>query len=189
MDKLIFLHNELMSTEVQRQMGIPMQFVSFAIAEGKMYKHYHNPSNFIIGLKETKQWGNKAVYGAIFLCKDFEFYSAILDAFHACSMSTLTTNHARDFHHRSEVNVIPISFDSLEDLSRLKYREKEAIKAQIYKGNVEHPKISCRLNNHNSFRIIDGIDARNFKQLYWEVTDEQAEYERLSDYKRLCGGL
>lgn len=157
-------------------MRLPLHFVSFAIAEGKMYKHYHNPSNFIIGLGETKNWGNQVIYGALFLCNDFEFYSTILDAYHACSLSTLKTNHIRDLHHRVEVNVRPITFASINDLSRLLYKEQDSIKSQIYQGNTNHPRIACRLNNHNSFRIIDGIDAKHFKQLYWEVQNEQANY-------------
>lgn len=183
MDKLIFLHNELMSLEVQKEMKLPLRFITFAIAEGKMYKHYHNPSNFIVDLNETKRWGNEVIYGALFLCKDFEFYSTILDAYHVCSMSTMSVNHTNDLHHRKEVEVRPISFASLEDLSRLKYTERTPVTAQIYKGNTKHPKISSRINANNPYRIVDGIDAEHFKELYWEVKDEQANYDRL------CRGL
>jgi len=172
-----------MNSAVQKEMKLPLQFITFAIAEGKMYKHYHNPSNFILDLDETKRWGNDVIYGALFLCKDFEFYATILDAYHVCSLSTLATNHTNDIHHRGEVGVTPISFESLDDLSRLKYEEKQPVKAQIYKGNIKHPKISSRVYANNPYRIIDGIDAKNFKELYWEVQNEQA------NYNRLCRGL
>jgi hypothetical protein len=80
-------------------------------------------------------------------------------------------NHINDIQHRVTINVIPIYFDTLNDLATLKYQEgKESVETQTYVANPNHPKIKSRIGNHNSYRIYDGIDAINFKQLFWEVT-------------------
>lgn len=168
MGQLLFLTNELQNPAYQKEMRLPLEFIAFGITEGRMYKHFRNQSNFVIPVDALKRWGNDVVYGGLFLCKDFDFYSRILDAYHVCSVSTLMKNHDMDIHHRIEVNVTPIFFDTIEELATLKYREGESIKAQTYMGNLKHPKISQRLDKTVSYRIIDGIDAENFKKL-WEV--------------------
>lgn len=168
MDKLIFLSNELQNPSHQNELKIPLEFITFGITEGRMYKHFRNQSNFIIPVDALKRWGNDVVYGGLFLCKDFDFYARLLDAYHVCSKSTLLRNHDKDIHHRIEVDVRPIYFETLEELASLKYREGEPIKAQTYLGNLKHPKITQRLDKTVSYRIIDGVDTDNFKKL-WEV--------------------
>lgn len=171
MDKLIFLSNELQNPLIQKEMHLPLEFITFGITEGRMYKHFRNESNFIIPVDALKRWGNEVIYGGLFLCKDFDFYARILDAYHVCSMSTLLRNHDLDIHHRVEVDVRPIYFKTLDELKRLKYREGESVQATTYMGNLKHHKISRRLDKTVSYRIIDGIDKDNYKKL-WEVENE-----------------
>ncbi len=169
MDKLLFLTNELMSPSYQKEMRLPLTFIAFGITKGKMYTHLRTLNSFILLPDVTKRWGNDTVYGALMLCKDFDFYARILDAYHVCSMSTLLRNHPLDIHHRVSLEITPIYFNSLDELVRIKYREGEAIVAETYIGNKNHPKIKQRLNKRVSYRLIDGVDATHFKELLGEV--------------------
>lgn len=162
-NSLLFLSNELMMISRHRQMGLPLHFVSFAFMEGKMFSHHWKHGTFVI--QDEERWGNTVCYGALFHLDDFYFYIRLLDAYFACSMSALRTNHANDIHHRMHVDVTPIQFASLDDFSRLKYEERDTIRAFAYLGNKTHPKITQRLHAHNSYRIIDGIDKQAFIQL------------------------
>ena len=163
MNKLLFFTNQLQNPSMQKQLNIPLEFIVFGIVKGRMYKHFRSNDSFIIPINTHRRWGNSVIYGSVFLCKDFDFYSRILDAYQMCSMSTMLRNHNRDIHHRVEVNVTPIYFDSIDDLSRLKYKEGEEIQAQTYIGNINHPKIIKRINQKkNSYRITDGIGTRTF---------------------------
>ncbi len=114
---------------------------------------------------------NSVVYGALFLCKDFDFYARILDSYHLCSLSTLLRNHPYDELHRTNVPVRPIYFNTLDELQYLKYIEgTDNIAAQTYIANIDHPKIKQRMNTaNNSHRITSGINAVSFKKLFWEV--------------------
>lgn len=114
---------------------------------------------------------NFVVYGALFLCKDFDFYCRILDAYHLCSLSTLLRNHPCDELHRVNIPITPIYFDTLDELQRLSYRESiDSIQAQTYTANTNNPKILNRMNTTvNTYRITSGINAPNFKKLFWEV--------------------
>lgn len=170
MSKLVFISNELQSPLVQRELRIPLQFISFAYIEAKMYKHFRNESSFTLPMKTSRRWGNYNVYGALFHVEDFDFYIRLLDAYHTCSISALLTNHKNDIHHRVKTNATPIYFNTLDDMGRLKYREKEPILSHVYVGNQNHGKIKRRLNSTVSYRIIEGVDKKHFQELYKEVT-------------------
>lgn len=164
---LIFLSNRLLNPSLYKdEMHLPLEFITYGFIEGKMYKHYRYKDTFIT-INNKVLWGNRVVYGALFFCPDVNFYLQILDAYHSCSLSTLKKNHIKDLHHRHVLNITTIYFDTLEELSKLQYREGEKILAHTYIGNTNHPKIKIRLHDRsNSFRIIDGINANDFKKLY-----------------------
>lgn len=153
-------------------MNLPLEFITFGITDAKMYFQYFNKDTFISTADSINMIRNSVVYGALFLCQDFDFYARILDSYHLCSLSTLLRNHRCDELHRVNVPVRPIFFNTLDELQYLKYRESnENIVAQTYIANINHPKIKQRMNTtNNSHRITSGINAVNFKKLFWEVT-------------------
>lgn len=168
-NSLVFIYNELLSPDVHNNMSIPLEFIAFGTVDAKMYSHFKSNSNFILPLGEDKLWGNTKVYGALFVCRDFDFYINILDAYHACSMDKLRRNHIKDLHHREIVEVTPIHFNTIDELSRLKYREGISIYATTYFGNINHPRIKRRLTKIKPYRIVDGIDVQNYKKLFGRV--------------------
>lgn len=169
--ELIFLANQLQDPSFQREMRIPLEFVAFAFTEGQLYTHHRNTDTFVMPRKDGRQrWGNDVVYGGLFLLNDFMFYSRLLDAYHVCSLSTLLKNHNLDVHHRVKREVTPIHFADLDSFSRLKYVEVEPLNVTMYVGNQNHPKINQRLYKQgNPHRIVNGVDAEHYKQLYREV--------------------
>jgi len=173
MNSLLFLTNRLQNPQVYRQINLPLEFISFGIAEGKMYTHFRKRGAFVVQHddKIAIRWGNSVVYGGLFYCPDIWYYLRILDGYHICSKSSLGSNHVNDLHHRITVDVTPIRFDTLDELVHLKYREGEPVKAYFYVGNLHHPKILSRVVcNKPSRRVADGIEAEHFKTLFREVT-------------------
>jgi len=167
---LIFLTNCLLNPFHYKQLNLPLEFIAFGITEGKMYKHFNNTGTFTVPINSNKRWGNSVVYGGIFFCPDMDFYLHILDAYHICSFNTLGKNHIKDLHHRITSYIIPIYFNTLEELSKLQYKEGDKIPAYMYVGNVKHPKIAKRIYKpFVSYRIEDGIDVKHFKNLYKEL--------------------
>ena len=170
-NSLLFLYNELMNPDFYNNMRLPLEFISYGIIDGKMYRHLGNKSVFILPYNHQKIWGNTKIYGGLFVCRDIDFYITILDAYHVCYKDKLKRNHIYDMHHRHIVEVTPIYFNTLDDLARLKYREgSSTIQANTYFGNPKHPKIMNRIGKTQSHRVIDGIDADNFKKLFRRVT-------------------
>ena len=167
---LLFVTNELLNPNQQRDMRLPFKYIVFGITEGRMFKHFRSNSTFITPNNVKKAWGNSVVYGSIFLIDNFDYYAPILDAYHLCSMSTLQGNQRWDIHHRIKVNVNPIHFNTLDELASLKYKEGEPIEVETYIGNVDHPKINQRINNSHSLRVIDGVNP-HFKSLFMEVNN------------------
>lgn len=143
-----------------------MHFVCFAHTEGKMYTYSKMKGKTFV-IKNTKKWGNSVVYGAVFLCERYYLYQEMLDAFHRCSMSNLGKNHHLDMTHRLDIEVTPITFATLDDMARLLYKEKDPITVQAYLANTKHPKINQRIyDKWHNYRVIDGLDARYFKEMY-----------------------
>lgn len=172
MDKLIFLTNDLLNPKLQREMKLPLKFISFAISEGKMYRGIRNISTITTSLDSNKLWGNIVVYGAIFLCNDFEHYSRIIDGYNVCSKSALGRNHMYDLNHRFESEVTMIHFNSIEELVDLRYIEQKKVLVEKYLCNTSNPKIKKRINSINpSYRVIDGVQPKDFKELFWEVSN------------------
>ena len=141
-----------------------MEFISFAMVEAKMYTQFRSKGTFITNI--TRDWGNSVVYGGLFLLHDFDFYIRLVDAYNNCSLTTLRKNHKNDMQHRIVQEVVPIKFKNLDELERLKYQEREPLKAHMYVGNPNHPKIDKRTKSFISYRIIDGVDKEYFLQLY-----------------------
>lgn len=163
---LLFLYNDLIDPDVKEKLRLPLEFVSFAIVDGKMYSHYADNGVFITPLGIDKDWGNTKVYGGLFICKDISYYYSLLDAYHACSMYNLRRNHFMDLHHRVSIKATPIYFDNLDELSRLKYREGGEIDAITYIGNTDHSRIYKRFLTTQSYRLVDGILPKQFRKLY-----------------------
>lgn len=168
---LIFISNELLATDKRRVMHLPLVFISFGFIEGKLYKHFKNDGTFMLE-PHNKAWGNNVVYGAIFALSDYDFYIRLLDSYHQCSMSLLGINHSKDVHHRIEVHATPIAFNTWDDFIRLKYSESPSYEVQAYVGNLNHPKITQRLNKTNLYRIESGVDP-HYKQIFREVTHDK----------------
>ena len=167
----MFLTNTLLGTRVQQQMGLPLEFISFGLMPGSMYKHWQNKGTFVVQ-HEKQSWGNDVVYGAIFLLRDDHFYIRAIDAFMACSKSMLNKNHINDVNHRITTAIIPISFPDEEAFCTLRYTERESIRAQTYVGNPKHPKITQQIyQGSRPNRILSGCD-RAYTQLLREVLHE-----------------
>jgi hypothetical protein len=164
---IIFISNELLDPRKCEDLHLPLEFLSFGFTEGKLYKHYRNDGTFLA--QYGKDWGNNVVYGALFALKDPDFYLRLLDSYHQCSRSVLGRNHSKDVHHRINKKVTPISFATIEDFIHLKYREREEWDAEMYVGNLTHPKLNQRLTKTVSYRITSGVDL-NFIKRFREET-------------------
>lgn len=151
---------------------MPLEFITFAYMEGKMYRFAHSKGTFVV--QDAKQrWGNDVVYGALFLVNDFHFYIRTLDAYQGCSLSMLGKNHSNDLQHRVHVPITPITFSTRDEFLSLRYKEKESIEALAYVGNLKHPKITQRVySDVRPYRIIQGIDKPHFVPLLREVLND-----------------
>lgn len=139
-----------------------MHFISFGYTKGAMYSFTDE-----VFMVHKKRHGNSRIYGALFVLDDYEFYIRQIDAMHACRKSLLRRNHVLDTYHRKEVNVVPIKFDTLEEFAVMKYKELAIIEADTYLGNLEHPKISQRVQKR--YRVMDGLDIKHYTRLHREV--------------------
>ena len=178
MKQVIFLYDKLINPKEQIKRRLPLSFISFGFIPGKL--HYYSMNKNLRNVFATnegglRKWGNKNVFGALFVLEQAEYYLRNLEGILGCSYSRLHSNNSLDLMHRCVIQFTPIFFSSLEDFSDGKYSEGESIKCITYYGNCNHPAIKHRINSNkskNSYRVSTGIDIVNFKKLYKEVTSE-----------------
>ena len=72
------------------------------------------------------------MFGGIFLLDYYNVTIRTLDGLYGCSKSRLNKNNNNDLMHRIKVPVTLITFDSLEDLAVMKYKERKVILADTY---------------------------------------------------------
>ena len=163
LDELIFIPN-LLNPKKIKQLKLPLEFIAFGYVEGKLYK---KEKTAVLTKAKKSVRGNSVVYGAVFLCKRFDYYDRVLDGLFGCSMSALKKNHTKDFMHRVEESVTIIKFSTIRDLVYLNYKEVMVVNVQTWFANPMHKSYSTLTEKHN--RIVDGILAEDFYKLYKEV--------------------
>jgi hypothetical protein len=147
----------VLSPKTREQLRLPMTFVSFAITDGGLYKFPHTHLNVV----HKKMKGNNVVYGALYVLHDDNFHIRTLDSYYLCSLSTLRCNHNLDLSHRIKQEVRPITFSSIDQFSRLLYKEHEPILAEMYVANPKHPKTTQRTKH------VPGLYYRQTNGLLW----------------------
>ena len=166
--KLLFISDKLLDPDYRELSRLPVEFVCFAHTDGKMYRINGNT----VVAKGVGSHGNSVVYGAIFALNDEYYHIRTLDALFNCSLSGLGKNHSLDMQHRRRELVTPIQFNSIDELSRLMYRELEPIEVEMYVANNTHPTIQKRIERTQKFnyRIKDGINKEPFLKQHGRVT-------------------
>lgn len=167
--KLIFLYDKAMTKEFRETLNLPLEFITFAFVNGKMYEYYEDGPTHIALQNDAivKSWGNDKIFGAIFALPYYEANIRTLDGLYACSRQRLGMNNPNDIMHRLDIEATPIHFNSIDELARMLYTRRTPIKVQAYFGNPEHQWISHRVLMQR-YRVIDGVDHNNFLKLYEE---------------------
>lgn len=165
MRQLVFLYNELLDETYQKQLGLSLEFISFAYANNLVI--YDMNGRYIAVEKDKIKKTNKdgRVYGGLFILNNSEHYMRVLDASLICSKSVLGVNHKLDLHHRLKMEIVPINFKSVEDFLNLKYNEGDTLKVVSYVGNSENELISKHINNTVRNKVTTGFDINNFINL------------------------
>ena len=174
MRRVVFLYNELLDEDYQKQLKLPLEFVCFAYINGAvMYdikgKYCALKEN---DLKKTRKY-NK-VYGALYILHNSEHFLRVLDASLTCSKGLIGTNHKLDLFHRVKEKAVPIHFKSIEQFLKMKYNEGEELDIITYYANPQNELIKSNVLNTVRNREVSGLDINNFINL---ILKEKRDYE------------
>lgn len=160
---LVFISDELLTPKMFQILRVEQSFITFAIATGKMYKNYKK--TFVTEINGARRWGNENVFGAIFSIPNNAYYSRKVDSYYICSLSALRTNHKMDFNHRKLTTVIPIQFNTLQEVSNHTYTLGAEVECWAYYANLQNQGVINTMKNERS-RIIEGCNTKSFKELF-----------------------
>lgn len=158
---LVFLYNELLDRELRDAMCLDGTFVSFAYIEDvKMYQLDIENVTVVKYDDVTQGYGNNKVYGAIYMLNDRE-YLRYINAYMLCSNSVLGGNHKYDTNHLYKMEATVISFDTLDQLARLRYNIISKVEVFTYLGNIEKEEVTNRVRQ-SRYRIASGMLEDSF---------------------------
>lgn len=161
---IIFIPTNSQDFVIKNMAKLHATFISFAIAEGRIYAH---KGNTYLLPPVANQWRGKNVFGSLFHIR-YDFNVRLLDAYNMCTKSTLTINHKSDINHRVEIDVTPIHFNEIDDFCRHRYEFGNSLKAETYFANEEHPYFATLTLPHK--RVVDGLDKCAFVNVFKHVT-------------------
>lgn len=167
MKQLIFLYDKTMNKNYRNKLLLPIHFISYGYIPAKMY-HYKEHKDTLIAIDNnhvSRKWGNDKVFGGVFLLDYYNVTIRTLDGLYACSKARLNNNNKNDLMHRVKTSVTLITFNDLEELTVMKYKEREQVLADTYLGNPNHEWIKHRIKMQR-YRVIDGIDKVHFKKMF-----------------------
>jgi len=174
--ELIFLTGTLCNRAFRAKARIPLIPISFAICEGTLinskYGTLHLPSS------AKRIWGNKVVYGMLFELHHAEHYKQVLAGLELSYVNGKRVNKY-DVRVQQRVNIIPIKFNNLETLQRLRYEEKEPIVATAFLANTSNKLVKRLLKDYSHYvRIQSGISSSLYMELKnnYEKQTEETNY-------------
>lgn len=171
MRRVVFLYNELLDENYQKQLKLPLDFVCFAYMEGATM--YEMKGKYIAlkkdNLKKTKKYDR--IYGALYILHNSEHFLRVLDASMTCSKGLIGTNHKLDLFHRSKEKAVPIHFKSIEQFLKMKYNEGEELDVITYLANPQNELIKSNVLNTVRNRETSGLDINNFINLVLKEKD------------------
>ena len=172
MRRVVFLYNELLNEDYQKQLRLPLEFICFAYIEGTVLydiknKYYAVKENT---LRKTKK--NNKVYGALYILHNSEHFLRVLDATFVCSKGIIGSNHKLDLFHRVKEKAVPIHFKTVEEFLKIKYNEGEGLDIITYLANPNNELIKSNVKNTVRNREVSGLDVNNFINIMIEKTKE-----------------
>lgn len=150
MKKALFLYNISGTLEKLGELKIPYQFVSYGYIEGALYYCKKDYIALDVNSDLKKHKGFNKVYGILIVIDKSEFYMRAMDAINCCSKTSLNKNHDLDIMHRVKRKFTPISFKSIDDFFKMKYREYEEIEVETYIGNTKNKNIKQMVKRRES---------------------------------------
>ena len=166
MNKLIFISDKLMLNEVQKKYGISLIFVSYGYINGFMLKKGKNYKPYKKDVLPRVN-NNDRIYVVLAILERAEVFIRILDGIMGCSKSSLGENHVMDLNHRFKVRATPISFESIDDFLKMKYKSKEEIICDAYYCNPKNK--SNKIPKKNKVRYDFDVDSLIDKILLEEM--------------------
>lgn len=147
-------------------MHLPIRLLSYGYVKGKMYWLNDDKRRryFVVPpeSKESKRQFNTFIYGGIFVINDFKEYERAVNSYYNSSISYCGSFMQEDLYISQKLPVVPIRFNSIQELEECRYTSLDTIEGIVYLGNVKNVKVQNSLKRGSYYRRASGIDVPNF---------------------------
>lgn len=108
------------------------------------------------------------IYGAIYICENYEFEKYKIHAYYNNSIPFTSITMKEDLYDYCELQVTPISFSSLKNIEKSKYKMGEPILCNCFTSNQKNDRV--RFVTKRKYYKVKNVDVKNFIKLIKENT-------------------
>lgn len=174
---IIFIYDELMTKDVQKTLGLELEFLCYAFTRGKMYwmngypiKRKKQKKYFYIPPLGKKRTG--VVYGALFKINDWENEKLKYYAYYGSTIQYTESITEFDYYKPIEILCTPIKFKSWSDFKVMKFEKGKKVICTTFQGNEKNKNIERSIKKNHYYTVPKGLDDKSYIKLIKERNDE-----------------
>jgi hypothetical protein len=166
----IFVYDDVLIEEVYNKLGIIPIEQRFAETSGKIYMISNIPI-MLLPDDITRNRGNRRVLGAIYSYtqKDMMRVLDILDSYKCCSISRTNIQHPLDLTYRTILQVYPIHFENIQQLTNYRYKYFEPENCFVYLGNIKNERILNCIKKDRHKKLSDGYYKQGLQNMLYRL--------------------
>lgn len=162
----VFVYDDLLIKDTYQKLRISPVNERLAETTGKLYMINKVPV-MLLPNEISIARSNRRVIGAIYTFNKQDMPQVLdtLDAYKLCSMSRIGMRNPMDLTYRAILQVYPITFNNIHELTTFRYKYLEAENCYVYLGNVNNKRIlNCVLKDRHK-KLSEGCYKQGLQNI------------------------
>lgn len=166
----IFVYDDVLIETVYTKLGIQPVDQRIAETSGKLYMISNIPI-MLLPNDVTRNRGTRRVLGAIYTFQHKDMLAVLdaIDNYKCCSMSRVGIQHPLDLTYRTTLEVYPISFDNIQELTSFRYKYLKSEMCYVYLGNINNERILNCVKKDRHKKLANGCYKKGLQDILYRL--------------------
>jgi gamma-glutamylcyclotransferase (GGCT)/AIG2-like uncharacterized protein YtfP len=166
----IFIYDDLLIEEVYTKLKIKPIEQRIAETSGKIYMISNIPI-MLLPDDITRTRDNRRVVGAIYKFDKKDMFNVLdtIDSYKCCSMTRIDIKHPLDLTYRTVLQVYPIMFDNIHELTSYRYKYLEPENCWVYLGNTKNQRILNCIKKDRHKKLTEGCYKQGLQNILYRL--------------------
>lgn len=166
----VFIYDDLLIEDIYRRLKIYPINQRIAETSGKLYMISNIPIMLLPDdIARTRD--NRRVIGAIYTFDKKDVLSVFdtLDSYKCCSMTRIGIKHPLDLTYRTMLQVYPIMFNNIHELTDYRYKYLEPEQCWVYLGNTKNQRILNCVKKDRHKKLAEGCYKQGLQNILYRL--------------------